>query len=123
MAQSAHLQLNVGRKRCFRCLCRTPCDCWLTVSGVRAWAGTGTRQVHYDEVEAAKYTKRSRNVKVQRTITERAIELLNFPAGERKLVLDIGCGSGLSGGTCQHRASPVLIGLCAVLLFVCLPTC
>ena len=30
-------------------------------------------------------------------MTERAIELLSIPEGESKLLLDIGCGSGLSG--------------------------
>ena len=30
-------------------------------------------------------------------MTHRAIELLNLPSDEPKLLLDIGCGSGLSG--------------------------
>ena len=30
-------------------------------------------------------------------MTERALELLNIPDGESLLILDIGCGSGLSG--------------------------
>ena len=30
-------------------------------------------------------------------MTYRALELLNLPQGEPKLLLDIGCGSGLSG--------------------------
>ena len=57
-------------------------------------------QLHYDAEEAQKYTERTRIVEIQRSIAERAIELLNFQAGERRLVLDIGAGSGLSGGAC-----------------------
>ena len=30
-------------------------------------------------------------------MTHRALELLNLPPGESKFLLDIGCGSGLSG--------------------------
>lgn len=30
-------------------------------------------------------------------MTDRAIELLNLPPGEPAMLLDIGCGSGLSG--------------------------
>jgi hypothetical protein len=30
-------------------------------------------------------------------MTERALELLNLPAGRPSFLLDIGCGSGLSG--------------------------
>lgn len=54
-------------------------------------------ELHYDAEEAQKYTERTRIVEIQRSIAERAIELLNFQAGERRLVLDIGAGSGLSG--------------------------
>ncbi len=31
-------------------------------------------------------------------MAERCLELLAFPEGEPRAVLDIGCGSGLSGG-------------------------
>jgi 18S rRNA (guanine1575-N7)-methyltransferase len=34
---------------------------------------------------------------IQTQMTHRAIELLALPAGEPKLLLDVGCGSGLSG--------------------------
>jgi len=34
---------------------------------------------------------------IQRTMSERALELLALPDGKRALLLDIGCGSGLSG--------------------------
>mmetsp|Transcript_8552 Transcript_8552/g.12205 ORF Transcript_8552/g.12205 Transcript_8552/m.12205 type:complete len:101 (+) Transcript_8552:94-396(+) len=41
---------------------------------------------------------------VQREITERAIELLRLhETSEPKLVLDIGCGSGLSGKVLEEK--------------------
>ncbi|KAF1315802.1 Methyltransferase wbscr22, partial [Globisporangium splendens] len=54
-------------------------------------------ELFYDEKEAAKYNSSSRIVKVQEELANRAIELLNLPAGEEKFILDVGCGSGLSG--------------------------
>ena len=51
----------------------------------------------YDSKEATKYHKSSRIVRIQRELTERAIELLNLPAERSCYILDIGCGSGLSG--------------------------
>lgn len=42
-------------------------------------------------------------VGVQREITERAIELLRLDDGQPSLVLDIGCGSGLSGQVLEER--------------------
>jgi len=55
-------------------------------------------QLVYNEEEAKKYTERTRNTVVQRELTLRAVEMLNFPEKARRLVLDVGCGSGLSGG-------------------------
>eukprot|EP00736_Rhodelphis_marinus_P010130 Rmarinus@m.16899 len=54
-------------------------------------------ELFYDETEASKYTQNSRIIEIQRKLTERAIELLNLPEGKSALVLDVGCGSGLSG--------------------------
>jgi hypothetical protein len=51
----------------------------------------------YDESEAAKYTMNSRMVFIQRQMAQRCLELLNLDASPQFL-LDIGCGSGLSGG-------------------------
>ncbi|KHJ47057.1 methyltransferase domain protein [Trichuris suis] len=51
----------------------------------------------YDEREAQKYTSNSHLVQVQSEIAERALELLSLPKDERCFILDIGCGSGLSG--------------------------
>lgn len=53
--------------------------------------------LYYNIDEASKYESNSRIQYIQRRIAERAIELLNLEAGS--LVLDIGCGSGLSGET------------------------
>src|SRR5688572_18135597 len=54
--------------------------------------------IFYDAVEAKKYSTSSRMLAVQKEITNRAIELLNLPKdGIPRLLLDIGCGSGLSG--------------------------
>lgn len=39
----------------------------------------------------------SRMIEIQNTMAERAIELLNLPQDRSCYLLDIGCGSGLSG--------------------------
>ena len=58
----------------------------------------------YDEKEAGKYTGNSRIITIQTSMAERCLELLNFPPDEPKLVLDIGCGSGISGGELPFKA-------------------
>ncbi|KAK2073230.1 hypothetical protein P8C59_007525 [Phyllachora maydis] len=50
---------------------------------------------HYNDAEARKYTTSSRIQTVQASMTRRALELLDL--GAPSLILDIGCGSGLSG--------------------------
>ena len=65
---------------------------------------TGHAAHFYNEKEARKYDSSSRMVGVQREITERAVELLRL--NERDcpaLVLDIGCGSGLSGQVLEEK--------------------
>lgn len=47
--------------------------------------------------EAGKYTQNTRIMRVQAEMAERCLELVRLPAGESCLLLDIGCGSGLSG--------------------------
>ncbi|KQK01213.1 18S rRNA (guanine-N(7))-methyltransferase RID2 [Brachypodium distachyon] len=57
-------------------------------------------EIFYNEVEARKYTTSSRIIEIQARISERALELLALPDdGVPKMLLDIGCGSGLSGET------------------------
>ncbi|KAK4227609.1 S-adenosyl-L-methionine-dependent methyltransferase [Podospora fimiseda] len=51
--------------------------------------------VHYDDVEARKYTTSSRIQNIQASMTRRALEILDLRTPS--LILDIGCGSGLSG--------------------------
>ncbi|KAL0217659.1 hypothetical protein RCL1_008239 [Eukaryota sp. TZLM3-RCL] len=54
--------------------------------------------VFYNDSEAHKYTRNSRIIKIQKDMSQRALELLRLPEdGECCHVLDIGCGSGLSG--------------------------
>uniref|UniRef100_A0A803R3Z9 Methyltransferase type 11 domain-containing protein n=1 Tax=Cannabis sativa TaxID=3483 RepID=A0A803R3Z9_CANSA len=57
-------------------------------------------EIFYDDDEARKYTSSSRIIKIQSELTERALEILALPKdGVPRLLLDIGCGSGLSGET------------------------
>ncbi|KXL50596.1 hypothetical protein M433DRAFT_2055 [Acidomyces richmondensis BFW] len=49
----------------------------------------------YNDVESRKYTTSSRIKNVQADMTHRALELLDLQ--EPSLILDVGCGSGLSG--------------------------
>ncbi|TVY13222.1 18S rRNA (guanine(1575)-N(7))-methyltransferase [Lachnellula arida] len=51
--------------------------------------------LHYNDTEARKYTTSSRIQNIQAEMTHRALELLSLPTPS--LILDIGCGSGLSG--------------------------
>ncbi|KAF8821409.1 methyltransferase [Cardiosporidium cionae] len=53
-------------------------------------------EIFYNEEEATKYTRNSRIVDIQTSLTRRAIELLLLP-NKSCLLLDVGCGSGISG--------------------------
>lgn len=54
-------------------------------------------EIFYNEEEASKYTTNTRMMEIQSQMTERALELLCLPEDEPCFLLDIGCGSGLSG--------------------------
>ncbi|KAI1795919.1 S-adenosyl-L-methionine-dependent methyltransferase [Ganoderma leucocontextum] len=54
-------------------------------------------EIYYGDIEAKKYTNNSRIQQIQADMTYRALELLNLPPDEPAFLLDIGCGSGLSG--------------------------
>ncbi|KAH9951256.1 S-adenosyl-L-methionine-dependent methyltransferase [Amylocystis lapponica] len=54
-------------------------------------------EIYYGDTEAKKYTNNSRIQQIQADMTYRALELLNLPPDEPAFLLDIGCGSGLSG--------------------------
>jgi SAM-dependent methyltransferase len=64
---------------------------------------TGHASLFYNAKEARKYDSSSRMIGVQREITERAIELLRLPEDKPCFVLDIGCGSGLSGHVLEEH--------------------
>lgn len=53
--------------------------------------------IFYGDTEAKKYASSSRMIEIQTQLTERALELLRLPEDEPRCILDIGCGSGLSG--------------------------
>jgi 18S rRNA (guanine1575-N7)-methyltransferase len=53
-------------------------------------------EMFYSGEEARKYATNSRMREIQSTLSERAMELLALD-GENKMILDVGCGSGLSG--------------------------
>merc|ERR1712025_284245 len=50
-----------------------------------------------------KYTNNTRIMQIQSDMTERALELLALPEDESCYLLDIGCGSGLSGECCEEN--------------------
>ncbi|CAL8362886.1 unnamed protein product [Merluccius merluccius] len=54
-------------------------------------------EVFYNQDEAKKYSQNSRMMEIQSQMSERAVELLNLPEGQPCFLLDVGCGSGLSG--------------------------
>ncbi|KAI5812999.1 S-adenosyl-L-methionine-dependent methyltransferase [Pyronema omphalodes] len=56
---------------------------------------TAPPDLFYDDSEAKKYTSSSRIQSIQASMTRRCLELLDLPTSS--LILDIGCGSGLSG--------------------------
>ncbi|KAK8964634.1 hypothetical protein KSP40_PGU015417 [Platanthera guangdongensis] len=61
-------------------------------------------EIFYNDSEARKYTTSSRIIEIQSKILERALELLNLPNdGVPRLLLDIGCGSGISGETLSEN--------------------
>ncbi|XP_053222839.1 probable 18S rRNA (guanine-N(7))-methyltransferase [Podarcis raffonei] len=57
----------------------------------------GPPELFYDETEARKYTHNSRMIEIQSQMSERAVELLGLPEDRTCFLLDVGCGSGLSG--------------------------
>nr|XP_033778402.1 probable 18S rRNA (guanine-N(7))-methyltransferase [Geotrypetes seraphini] len=57
----------------------------------------GPPELFYNEEEARKYTQNSRMIEIQTQMSERAVELLCLPENRPSYLLDVGCGSGLSG--------------------------
>lgn len=61
-------------------------------------------EIFYNDDEARKYTSSSRIIEIQSELSRRALELLALPDDAvPKLLLDIGCGSGLSGETLSEN--------------------
>lgn len=54
-------------------------------------------EVYYNDVESHKYTSSTRVQHIQAQMTLRALELLNLEQDAPHFILDVGCGSGLSG--------------------------
>lgn len=54
-------------------------------------------EIFYNDSESFKYTSSTRVQHIQAKMTLRALELLNLEEDAPNFVLDIGCGSGLSG--------------------------
>ena len=93
---------------------------------------------YYGDIEAKKYTNKyvdehdtscgssewssysSRVQQIQADMTYRALELLNLPPDEPAFLLDIGCGSGLSGEILDEEGynwigvdiAPSMLGMC-----------
>ena len=59
--------------------------------------------IFYGIDEAKKYTQNTRMIEIQRTITKRALQMLAIPKGQHRVILDIGCGSGISGSVLSEK--------------------
>eukprot|EP00965_Chrysotila_dentata_P173876 5740030-Pleurochrysis_carterae.AAC.1 len=57
----------------------------------------------YNETEAKKYLHSTRMIEVQAAMSERALEMLCLPEDTACLLLDVGCGTGLSGETLREE--------------------
>lgn len=60
-------------------------------------------EIFYNENEAKKYTQNTRIMEIQEQMTARALELLLLSDDIPSLILDIGCGSGLSGSVLEEN--------------------
>nr|KAF6488855.1 BUD23 rRNA methyltransferase and ribosome maturation factor [Molossus molossus] len=57
----------------------------------------GPPELFYNKNEARKYMRNSRMIDVQTKMAGRALELLDLPEDKPCFLLDVGCGTGLSG--------------------------
>jgi len=71
---------------------------------------TAPPEIFYGVDEAEKYTSNTRIMQIQAEMSERALELLALPEDEPCLLLDLGCGSGLSG-ECIEDQGHMWVGL------------
>uniref|UniRef100_A0A3B0MSP5 Methyltransferase (HUSSY homologue), putative n=1 Tax=Theileria annulata TaxID=5874 RepID=A0A3B0MSP5_THEAN len=59
-------------------------------------------EIFYSAEESRKYNTNSRISKIQTEMSERALEMLLLPEDQTSLVLDIGCGTGISGNVISN---------------------
>ena len=67
---------------------------------------TAPPEIFYNVDEAQKYSRNTRIMEIQATMSERAIEMLNLKEDEPSYILDVGCGSGLSGECLDEQVIP-----------------
>lgn len=60
-------------------------------------------EIYYGEDVSRKYTTNTRMMDIQARMAERALNLLLLPDADPCLLLDIGCGSGISGECISER--------------------
>jgi len=64
---------------------------------------SGPADLFYNDTEAEKYLHSSRMIEVQTSMAERALEMLNLPEDVPCMLLDVGCGTGLSGEVLEEE--------------------
>jgi len=67
-------------------------------------------EIFYGTTEADKYSNNTRIMTIQSEMSDRAMELLQLPEDSSSFILDIGCGSGLSGESIEE-AGHVWVGI------------
>ena len=83
---------------------------------------TAPPEIFYNVDEAQKYSRNTRVMEIQATMSERAIEMLNLKEDEPAFILDVGCGSGLSG-ECLDEQVRFLIRLIVISKKFLFPKC
>lgn len=76
-------------------------------------------------IETNQFFYSTRIIEVQEKCTQRALELLALPEDTPALLLDLGCGSGLSGETITDNGhmwvgmdiSPAMLGEVVIIIF------
>jgi 18S rRNA (guanine1575-N7)-methyltransferase len=61
----------------------------------------GPAEVYYNAEQSLKYSSNTRIIKIQRELAQKCVDLLELE--EEGLILDIGCGSGLSGSVISEN--------------------
>ena len=69
---------------------------------------TAPADVFYNEDQSIKYHQNSRIIKIQKELTERALELLDLEEDKQYLFLDVGSGSGISSEVLENHGHFVL---------------